>query len=198
MNRTEMVKERTNELHRMSDKKLVCTILSYFEKNATMPGEKAIKDNAASLMAMFEQNPEYELLTSFRNELIEEFASLCVKEVKLKNVQAMNETKKNADEDKPKASDLPMVLTDAKPVPVNTMKNIYSMNAVISETDGLVHVMLDYKTDFCLGTLPRGFKKNHRTIAGMNAVVVAADHSNGKFRNMSYSLLIDLGQDLAA
>ena len=64
-----------------------------------MPGEKAIKDYALSLKGEFDVDAITGLLSEVRNDLIEQFASLCVKEMKMKNVQVVNDTKKNKDTD---------------------------------------------------------------------------------------------------
>ncbi len=54
MNRKEMVQARVEKLKKLSDADLVQTIVRYFEKNHTMPGEKAIKDYALSLKGEFD------------------------------------------------------------------------------------------------------------------------------------------------
>ena len=54
MNRKEMVQARVEKLQKLSDADLVQTIVRYFEKNHTMPGEKAIKDYALSLKGEFD------------------------------------------------------------------------------------------------------------------------------------------------
>ena len=200
MNRKEMVKTRTEELTKLSDMQLVDSIVKYFEQNATMPGEKTIKDYALSLKGEFDGNAINGLLSQVRNDLIEEFASLCVKEVKLKNVTAANETKKNEGSATLRASDLPMVLTDTKPIPVNTMKNVFTLPASICEgnTGNTVCFMNADNKLQTFAALPAGFGKNHPTTADMDCIVIATDYSNGKFANMSYSMLIDLGQRLAA
>ena len=95
MNRKEMVQARVEKLQKLSDADLVQTIVRYFEKNHTMPGEKAIKDYALSLKGEFDVDAITGLLSEVRNDLIEQFASLCVKEMKMKNVQVVNDTKKN-------------------------------------------------------------------------------------------------------
>ncbi len=200
MNRTEMVKARAKKLSEMSDVNLVDAIVKYFEENAAMPGEKALKDFAISLKTELDAHIGVGLLSQTRMDLIEEFSSLCVKEVKLKNVRAVNETKKNADLDAVKAGDLPMVLADAKLIPVNTMKNVYEMNGMINgDEDGhrFVNICDAKDGSFEFAALPGGFQKNHALQHGMDVTVIASDYSNGKFANMSYTMLIDLGQKIA-
>ncbi len=201
MNRKEMVKERMEKLSGLSDEELVRAVVSYFGQNATMPGEKAVKDNASDLLAMFKVKPGHKLTGCYRKELIEEFASLCIKEVKLKNVTVKNETKQNADHGGLKAGDLPMVLIDTRFLPENSMKNVYEMSGMISgDEDGHRFVKI-YDTGtgcFEFASLPDGFQKNHTLQHGMDITVIATDYSNGKFANMSYTLLIDLGQRIVA
>ena len=101
-----------------------------------------------------------------------------------------------------------MVLKDMVPVPVNNVKNIYELPVVIlpainldTDTglvDNIVCVKEDGKEPFTLGDLPKGFKKNHPELSGMTATVIATDYSNGKLDNMSYTMLIDLSQHIAA
>ena len=140
MNRKEMVQARVEKLQKLSDADLVQTIVRYFEKNHTMPGEKAIKDYALSLKGEFDVDAITGLLSEVRNDLIEQFASLCVKEMKVKNVQVVNDTKKNKDTDGTKVTDLPMVLKDIVPVsnPANTVKNVYELPATIVFRDSAV------------------------------------------------------------
>ncbi len=192
MGRTEMVNARTEQLKKLNDIELVNMIVGYFKENATLPGEKSLKEYALGLKGEFDGSVITGLMAQVRDELIETFASLLVKEVRLKNVNALNENKKNKDAEGLKASDLPMVLTDVTPIPVNTIKNSYEMNAFISSDADVCMMDGSEPTEFA--QLPKGFKKNHRGILGMQGTVVASDYSNGKFANMGYKLLIDLGQ----
>lgn len=191
MKRMEMVKARTEQLKGLSDLGLINAVIAYFENNATLPGQKALKDFALDLKKEFDGNVITGILSQVRDDIIEQFASLLVCEVKIKNVAAMNENRPNRDKEGTKASDLPMVLTDVQPVPVNVIKNSYEMpvrvmgGSVYSE-DGMFPLEL--------GSLPKGFVKNHRAMDGLAACVIVTDHSNGKFANMSYRMLIDLGQ----
>lgn len=199
MNRKEMVQVRVEKLQKLSDADLVQTIVRYFEKNHTMPGEKAIKDYALSLKGEFDVDAITGLLSEVRNDLIEQFASLCVKEMKVKNVQVVNDTKKNKDTDGTKVTDLPMVLKDIVPVlnPANTVKNVYELPAMIVFRDSAVYAEKD-GVALNLGSIPKGFKKNHGTSQLMQGTVIVTDHSNGKFANMSYRMLVDLGQAIPA
>lgn len=191
MGRTEMVNARAEVLNKLSDKELAGTIVAYFAENNTMPGEKDLKDRASILYAEMEGSAAIDGVTSeVRRDLIEEFASILVKETRIKDNVVLNENKKNKDVDGLKASDLPMILKDAMPIPTNTMKNIYELPVTI-DADGNVCTENGDK----LGAVPAGFQKNHKGVYGMTGTVIATDYSNGKFANMSYSLVIDLGQN---
>lgn len=198
MTRKEMVDALTAKLEKLNDAQLVDAIVRYFEENRTLPGEKALKDQALALKAELDGNAITGLLSHVRADLVEEFASRCVKEVKLRNVHVLNETKKNRDADGLKASDLPMVLADTQPTKMNAMKNIYGMDAVIPAAGGTVCVGNAPAVRVELADLPAGFVKNHTMLPGMSATVVATDYSNGKFANMSYLMLVDLSQTLVA
>lgn len=208
MNRAEMVKIRTEELSRLSDTQLVDTIAEYFRQNMTMPGEKALKDLAAGFAEELEKMGTG-ILSEVRRDMIEEFASICVKEVRLKKVKVVNKTKQNKDAKEIHASDLPMVLSDEKSIWGQNTKTIkyqvrflynmvlYNMIGTIPETGDRVRIPW-VGDDITLAFIPEGFRKNHKTLAGMQGTVIATDYSNGNFANMSYSLLIDLGQNLTA
>lgn len=205
MSRIEMVKTRTEALSKLSDMQLINVIVKYFEQNATMPGEKALKDYATSLKNEFDGNAITGLLSEVRKDLIEQFASLCVKEVKLKNVMVANDTKKRRELEGifPLASELPMVLKDSAPIPVNTMKNVYEMPAsVVCTIVGIKGISTESGEPMAISVLPAGFVKNHSSLDDvlhdMEATVIATDYSNGKFANMSYRMLIDLCQNIAA
>lgn len=192
MNRAEMVKARAAELGKLDDFQLVDAVIAYFKNNRTLPGQKALKDFALGLKAEFNGTAMTGLLSQVRKDLIEEFASLLVQEVKLVNVRVLNENKPNRDKPGRKASDLSMVLTDVQPVPVNAVKNSYQMTAYI--TGRGVYDENGQDTGDVFALLPGGFVKNHPGMDGFEGTVIASDHSNGKFANMSYRLLIDLGQ----
>lgn len=189
--RSEIVRERTQALNELSDKELIATVVTYFDENSTMPGEKDIKDRAAILLDEMEKGTVDGVTNEIRRDMIEEFASLAVKEVKVQGTKAMNETKKNKDSEDLKASDLPMVLKNAQPTQVNNMTNVYELPVFIGG-EGSVRIDEGER----IGTVPEGFKKNHPNMEGMRGTVIATDHSNGKFANMNYSLIIDLCQNM--
>lgn len=205
MSRIELVNERVKELNAMTDMELAEAIVKYFKENATMPGERLIKEWAGSITGEFTERVITGLLSDVRKEIIEEFASLCVKETRLKNVRVLNDTKKTRDAVGRRAHDLPMVLKDVRPKG-GVVTNVYEMPVLIQtaadldtlETTNTVAFRDENNHMLILADLPEGFKKNHKEIANMQATVVVTDHSNGKFANMSYRLLIDLGQTAAA
>lgn len=197
MGRSEMVRARAGKLFQMNDIELVDTIVAYFDQNATMPGEKELKTYAAGLKNEFD-GPVMTALSSYvRNELIESFASLCVKEVKLTNLQVVNSTKKNKDSGLLTASDLPMILTDTTQGSKNTVNNMYEFGASVSFADGVVSFTDKNGKDIVLASIPEGFRKNHASAASLHGTVIATDYSNGKFANMSYSMLVDFGGSLS-
>lgn len=193
MDRAEMVNARKEQLSKLSDVGLVSAILDYFEGNRTMPGEKNLKLTAQQFAAEFDEGSMTGILTDYRNEMIDEFASILVKEVRMKNVTILSENRKNKDVEGLKVSCLPMELIDTKPGKVlNTVVNTYGMDAFISTGN------VAYGDGSTIADIPEGFQKNHPGINGMKGTVIVTDHSNGKFANMSYRMFIDLGQELAA
>lgn len=200
MGRTEIVTARVDVLNKLSDKDLTGTIVAYFAENNTMPGEKDLKDRASTLSAELTEGTITGVTSEVRKDLIEEFASILVKETKIRDNVVLNETKKNKDAEGLKASDLPMILKDATPIPTNTMKNTYELPVIIDGEGGVFTAgkcLEGTEVGNKIGTLPAGFQKNHPGACGMTGTIIATDYSNGKFANMSYSLIIDLGQKAA-
>lgn len=198
----DMRAERAKQLSKLSDYDLLKTISAYFKRNHTMPGEKQLKDTANQMLAEFDEDTQAvtTLMEPVRAELIRSFADACVKAAPLKYVGVRNDTKRNRKDETaklPLASDLPMTLCDAVPVQVkdNTvMKNVYEMPGSLNLIETSV-----YATDkehnllkFYLGKITRGVYKNHYSETPIDCTVVATDHSNGKFANMSYTMLVDL------
>lgn len=186
MGRTEIVNARAKELNELTDMDLAKEIVSYFQENSTMPGEKDIKTRATMLWDELSQEEIHGVTSEVRKDLVEEFASLLVKEVKVKGILSLNENKVNKGTEGMKASDLPMVLTDVDPV---ARKETYEMPVLIDNgynvctEDGRV-----------VGMLPNGFKKNHAHVKGMSGTAVVTDYSNSNLANLSCRLIIDLGQ----
>ena len=204
MDRSEMVKARIAELEKLDDFQLVDTVLEYFKQNATLPGQKRLKTFAQDLKAEFDGKAIQGMLPQMRKELIKDFASILVREVHLKNVRAMNANKPNRDKAGCKMKDLTdtgaMAPAGSESIPINGTKDSYTMPVHIK--DGSVYPSLGrglFKDEAlasgaAFAQLPGGFLTNHKALDGMEATVVAGDYSGGKFANMSYRLLIDLGQ----
>lgn len=201
MNRAEMVTARAGKLSKLDDKELVQAILTYFKQNRTLGGEKALKEKAKALMEELELNDVGYLDDSTREELIRAFSSVCVKEVRLKNVEAKNETEQNMETAELKAGDLPMVLRGTEHISVNTMKDTYELPVLVTGFSGGRPTITFCEADpfqRFLAYVPEGFRKNHWMLYRMDATVIATDYSNGKLRNMSYRMVVDLAQDIAA
>lgn len=196
--RNEMVTRRIGLLSGLTDLDLAKTISGYFENNHTMPGEKWIKDTANQMLSEFDTEDATMLLPDVRRSLIEAFAEVCVKSMPIRYVEVANETKKNRETKLRRAGELPMTLSEAVPVPVkdNTvMKNIYEMPASLNIAEKSIYVKDTQDRNllaFYLGKITKGFYKNHFSKAPMDCTVIATDHSNGKFANMSYHMLVDL------
>lgn len=182
MIREKLVQERAAKLARLDNRELVDTIAAYFKQNRTMPGEKRLKDYVTAYLADRTADlPADGFLT--------EFASVCVKDVRIEHVTVQNETKKAKELSGPKVSDLPMVLSDIRPADGRVIDS-YTMQVLII-SDGNVCIA-DTMTPF--GRLPKGFLKNHPAVEGMYGTVIATDFSNGKLANMKYRMVIDLAQ----
>lgn len=176
--RSEMVKAEIQKLQSLTDFQLAQTICRYFKENQTMPGEKALKDMAKDLTAELGGEATTQLIGQVRDDLIEQFASLCVKEVKLTKV----------------------TVKDSMNIPgmtkmENTEKNTWYLPVTIDDQG---HAVTLDENALSIGMLPDGFRKNHRTVSGMQVSLLMTDHSNGKFKNLSWTLIVDLGQTLAA
>lgn len=192
MGRTEIVEARKETLEKLSDKELAAAVVAYFGENKTMPGEKDLKDRATILSTELNEGKISGVTSEVRKDLIEEFTTVLVKETKITENVVLNENKKNKDAEGVKAGDLPMILRASEPIPNNTMKNTYELPVTIGEDGSITENATANETK--LGTLPKGFMKNHPNVCGMSGTVIATDYSNGKFANMSYSVVIDLGQ----
>lgn len=174
MDRSEMVKVVEDKLSVLSDRQLVHLIATYFRHNAVMPGEKAVKDRAVIMIGHW-QDGETSLGDSAREELIKQFASVCVKEVKLTN--AVNR--------------IPLKEFES------ATKDVYEMTAMVNGIEGRVEVIKGKgprKVFYYAGYLPKGFVKNHDCLAGYRGVITSVDYSNGRLKNMSCRMIIDLSQ----
>lgn len=180
--RSEMVNAEIQKLQTLTDFQLAQTICRYFEENQTLPGEKALKDMAKDLTAELGGEATTQLIGQVRDDLVEQFASLCVREVKLTKAIANDQ-----------ACKLHMTPVNLKSPGVNVEKNTWQLPVRINEQGYAVTLDEDAVS---IGMLPDGFRKNHGTVSGMEASLLVTDYSSGKFKNLSWTLMVDLGQTL--
>lgn len=196
MNRIDVVNARAEALKGMSTEAVVSFTRNYFKENKTLPGEKKIRSAAEQLAAELGQEADPKTLSYDHNEMAEIVADAVVKEIKLHHVTTLNETKQNKDAEGVKPSELPLTLVETMPTKVlNTMRNTYKLDITICDGKAVV---TDAEEPVILAEIPVNFRNNHTAIEGMRGTVLATDHSNGKFANMSYSLILDLGQNCLA
>lgn len=186
MQRAEYIAARKENLTALTTENLAIAIGEYFDTHATMPGEKDLKTAAEKIVASIAENPEFEIGADVKEAMIDRFAEIVVREMKLEQIQVKNVTKENADDFAVlKPMDLGLVETASIPaVDKQPAKKIYTVGAEIRDGKVLVG-------DYEIGSLAKGFVKNN---PGVNcpATVVATDYSNGKFRNMSYTVIADI------
>lgn len=189
--RGRLERQRMTILNRLDDVMLTESINGYFAKNATMPGEDWVKTEAAATAEKMEKrsdphfdpdspdfNPGDLYPSETRDEMKEKFASILVKNARLKNVMVR---------------------------PVMDMADVKFPDSETA-SDGKIHYELYGITDpkapghviFAEGVMtaeiPEKFMKNHPETAG-TVVIEAVDYSNGKGKNVSYDMYIDLAQN---
>lgn len=186
MTRTEYIENRKAALTTLSTEDLAVTIGEYFDTHATMPGEKDLKDAAQKIVAEIAENAEFEIDNETKEAMIDRFAGIVVREMKVEKLQVKNVTKENADDFAVlKASDLGLVETASVPAEdKQPAKKIYEAEARIQDGKVLVG-------DYEIGSVSAGFVKNNPGV-DCAATVVATDYSNGKFKNMSYVVVADI------
>lgn len=202
--RQELVDNRKAQLEKLTDLELLQTVVGYFRNNHTMPGEKALKDCAEGLLAEFDGEAVTGLLSQLRGDLIEQFASVCVKTTKLRLVQAADDTKANRKAGVKLVSGLQMVLADSYVETVRTAdgttraanRDVYVLPGTICFPDGLVYVRdkdaEDAMLTFNMGSIMEGFRKNHYSENPVNCVIEGTDYSEGKLANMGWQMHVDL------
>ena len=160
-------------LSELPDAQLVDKILAYFNRNKTLPRERSLREYALSLKEEFADGSMTALLPEAKMDMAAAFADVAVKETKLTGVEADVET-------------LPLVLSDIQHIFPNTFRNIFSVPVTVEGQEV-------YTTDghTLIGHLKAGFYSNFKDSL-RKGFVLATDHSNGKFKNMSYSLLVNL------
>lgn len=186
MNRTEYINNRRTALMAMNTEDLAITIGEYFDNHATMPGEKDLKVAAEKIVANIAENPEFTIPAETKESMAAKFADIVVREMKLEDLQVKNVTKDNK-EDFSVLKPTDLGLTEIESIPAEDKKpgrKVYSADARIKDGKVLVG-------DYEIGSLSKGFQKNN---PGVNcaATVIATDWSNGKYANMSYSVIADI------
>ena len=160
-------------LSELTDAQLVDKILAYFNRNKTLPRERSLREYALSLKEEFADGSMTALMPEAKMDMASAFADVAVKETKLTDVEADVET-------------LPLVLSDIQHVFPNAIRNVFSVPVTV---EGREVYTADGHT--LIGHLKAGFYSNFKDSL-CRGFVLATDHSNGKFKNMSYSLLVNL------
>ena len=186
MKRTEYIANRRAALMGMSTEDLAVTIGEYFDSHATMPGEKDLKEAAEKIVANIAENPSFEIPAETKESMIAKFADIVVREMKIEGLQVKNVTKENKDDFAVlKPTDLSLVEIESVPTEGKTPgKKVYAADARIKDGKVLVG-------DYEIGSLGKGFLKNNPGV-DCAATVIATDWSNGKYSNMSYSVIADI------
>lgn len=185
MNRTEMVEARKGQLSRMSDRELLQTASAYFVRNWTMPGESEFKNSILDSLDRFERDRDAVLPAKWRAEIIDTFAEISIKELKLKNIRMSREA----------LSELPMALSGTEQSKCG-MRDTYAIPATLSTRDRLVYVKNRSGFTQAVTDVPKCLA--HRKTNGLTGTMLVTDYSNGNFASLGYTLLIDLAQGLVA
>lgn len=186
MTRAEYVNARREALSKLSTEELAIAIGEYFDSHATMPGEKDLKDAAEKIVASIAENADFDIDKEVKDGMIAKFADIVVREMKVEGLQVKNVNKSNKDDFAVlKPTDLG--LSEKESIPAegkSPAKKVYEAEARIE--DGKVIV-----GEYEIGSLAKGFVKNNPGTS-CKATLVAVDYSNGKFTNMSYSIVADI------
>lgn len=186
MQRTEYIANRKTALMAMSTENLAITIGEYFDSHATMPGEKDLKVAAEKIVANIAENPDFDIDAQTKEQMVEKFAQIVVRELKVEKLQVQNITKANKDDFSVlKPTDLGLVETGSEPaVDKKPAKKFYEAEAKIENGKVMVG-------DYEIGALSSGFVKNNPGVS-VPATVIATDYSNGKLSNVSYTVVADI------
>lgn len=186
MQRTDYVSERKAALAKLSTEELAIKIGEYFDTHATMPGEKDLRKAAEKIVENVAENADFDIDAETKAGMIDRFANIVVREMKVEKLQVQNVTKKNKDDFAVlKATDIGLVETGSEPAAdKQPAKKFYEAEARIE--DGKVMV-----GDYEIGSLSAGFVKNNPGVS-VPATVIATDYSNGKMSNMSYTVVADI------
>lgn len=186
MQRAEYIAKRKTALAAMSTEDLAIAIGEYFDNHATLPGEKDLKEAAQKIVENIAQNAEFEISAEAKEAMIDRFAGIAVRELKVEKLQVKNVTKANKDDFAVlKATDLNLVETGSIPAEdKQPAKKLYETEARIQNGKVLVG-------EYEIGSLSDGFVKNNPGV-DVPATVLATDYSNGKFSNVSYTVIADI------
>lgn len=184
--RTVYIEARKTALAGKTTEQLALAIGEYFDTHATLPGQKDLKDAAEKIVANIAENPEFEIPTETKDQMIQTFAEISVREMKVEKLQVANVTKANADDFAVlKASDLGLVETGSEEaVDKQPAKKFYEAEARIENGKVLVG-------QYEVGSLPAGFVKNNPGV-NVSATLLATDYSGGQMKNMSYTVVADI------
>lgn len=186
MTRADMINVRRAALMGLTTEQLAITIGEYFDTHATMPGQKDLKDAAEKLVASIAEDAAFDIDPNAKAQMIDAFAEIVVREMKVEKLQVANVTKENKDDFSVlKPTDLE--LGEGEEIPAQDKipaKRVYTVGARIE--DGRVIVGNNE-----IGSLAPGFIKNNPGVS-CDATLIATDYSNGKFANMGYVVVADI------
>lgn len=186
MQKTAYIEARKAALTAMNTEDLAIAIGEYFDSHTTMPGEKDLKEAAEKIVASIAENPDFEIGGEAKEQMIEKFAQIVVREMKVEKLQVKNVTKENKDDASVlKPTDLGLVETGAAAAEdKQPARKFYEAEARIKDGKVLIG-------DYEIGSLGAGFVKNNPGVE-CAATVLATDYSNGKYGNMSYTVVADI------
>lgn len=184
--RDNMIRFRRSELENLPDKVFLGKVNGYFERNATMGGEKVLKDLAMSYAKRMETDGEVyrddanpfgidhaEFMNDLRDDMKDMFAKVSIKQAKVVETD-------------------PMTAVNSSVFRSDIAGDGRTHAAMITVNNGGMFIP---GTDAPFGDIADGFVKNHPNMDGMDAEFVMVDNSNGKFKNMTCRMLIDLSQE---
>lgn len=186
MRKENYLEARKAALKAMSTEDLAIAIGEYFDVHATMPGEKDLKAAAQKIVENIAENADFDIEAGYKEAIIDKFAGITVRELKVEGLQVQNVTKANKDDFSVlKASDLGLTEVEAVEGEGKApSKKVYEVDARIEDGNVIVGA-------YTVGSLSKGFVKNNPGTS-CPATLVAVDYSNGKMSNMSYSVVCDI------
>lgn len=165
----------------MDDATLAKSINDYFSHNVVMPGEGWIKKDAIQLTSAVESNKDNsnfnmdKLYTDEkRTTVLDKFADVSIKNVRLKN-PVVNEGMSTTN----------TVFTNGKDL--GNGKTRYVLYGEINAAT------VSFGNGVMKADIPEQFLKNHPEVTG-NVTIEAVDYSNGKGKNVTYDMYVDLMQ----